>query len=440
MGATTIVALTVARLWLQALYVVAFSMFSTSLFDASGPDFLFLGIKFGNLFGVTVLAMAVLFLARYGISSNPNFSSALRRILVPHLWDQADTMPATLTDYSKRWYVTVAAATGCVVGVVITDPEICDVIHKALSANQIFYTLFLTVVSITLIGPGEELAMGWSRRSSDGKEEDRPSPFEELFQKFSVRSLRSVLLVALAWLVLNMVHKRMDDALVPGKFETATVMLFACVPAGIITYYWCAALQRGVPSVARTAARASALATGLLFFPYATFAFMDALLEMIVAVYTKIADDELAGVHSGWEFLSQGPATGMLGVLLAIITLVLAAAAALIFSGFLYGVIAYLGGRVLDRDKDRPDRASAVTIVWLVLFLVLWNGLLAWLAFNWLDTRHIKDWQWGLSSFYFLGGDVVWGIGLWISGFPKIVEHARARSSGARGKARTAPR
>ncbi len=433
-GATIIVALMVERHTFQVSLVLLFSAVGISLFNASldvapeashlpdeahaalTPNYEFLGFLGGNFIALAAIALAMLFLARWLVYRYAFQSAKLRQILVPHLWEQADQTPSSVEEQAKRWYVTIAGAAGSVTGVALADGKAWEVLVHALSPSQIFFTIFITVVSLVLIGPGEELVTGWGRAKSE--EDESPSPLEELLQHLSARSVGRFLLVAAMWLGINVVHRCMDETLQAGQLTAATEMLFACVPMGIVTYYWCAALQRNVPSVARTAAISTATAMTFLLAPYAVIGMVTGLFTGVLAA-APFFPSFLRGLGGGYLFMFMTFALAILAII-----------AAFLFCALIYGGLAYLGGIVLDTDKRSPERASLLTIIRLVMLLLLWSALVSLLGFLLIDRFQFENWRWDGTTFLYLVGHLFWGAGLFVSGFPKIVEHARARTSG----------
>src|SRR3569833_182869 len=80
----------------------------------------------------------------------------LRQLLLPRNWPQGPK-PGELSSKQlvTRWFVTIAASTGSVVGALAAQPRFWDAAGEALAPKRILFTLLLMVVSITLIGPLE---------------------------------------------------------------------------------------------------------------------------------------------------------------------------------------------------------------------------------------------------------------------------------------------
>jgi hypothetical protein len=289
----------------------------------------------------------------------------------------------------------------------MSDSKVWLIVESAFSSNQLFYTLFLTVLSFTLIGPGEEFALGSAFHSSDESEKhaEPPSHIVQYFQNLSLGAVGRFSLVTLAWLALNVVHKCMDETFSEGNIQTSIEFIFACIPTGIVTYYWCAALQRGIPNVAQSAFRAVTTALGVLMWSYWAFA----IAYITLNVFTMYAAAHV-GASGGGESIP-----GYLGVWLLFFAFWLAVAISFIFAGLSYGVFAYLGGLILEADLSRPGRPSILTIVRLVPLIAIWNAPLLQCAFVFADHLNIKEWHWDYTEFYSLFGIVGWGFGLAVS-------------------------
>jgi hypothetical protein len=185
----------------------------------------------------------------------------------------------------------------------------------------------------------------------------------------------------------------------------------------MVTYFWCAALQRGVPAVADASFGAATVAASFLFLPFTIFISLYPLEQTLLVFGNRIVSD--IGLV----------ATTAIVVLAAAVLLILAYLGAAIFGFLQYGLLAAIGGVVLDAEKKRSQRAPFQTIVWLTLAIGAYQAvavlaLLGVLGFFGMSTGD----QSLLSILSFLLGTAGWGFGLLVSGFPKIVERARAPS------------
>ena len=413
LGGVTILSLVVRRPLFQSLLAIFFGLAGVALFNSTS-NFQLIGIQYSNWILIPAVALIFLALVRYIFSSLEPIRETLRRFLIPHLWDERKYKPSSFDDLAKRWFVTVAGAAGSMTGVALANAKTESIILAAISPNQVFFTFFLTIISFVLIGPGEEFVLGATFQPSHPIREEPPhSSFEELLTHVSLSAVGRFLLVLAAWFALNIVHKCMDDVLSNGDLTSAMEFLFACIPAGVITYYWCAALQHAVPNVARSSAVATSVLMSLLFF-FLSFVLVTAVL---LAVFV--------GGSPGLQHMFSMPYVGLSALLLGMVS---AALVALLGCAVIYGVVSYLGGIILNIDRNRPERVSFYTVVRLSILTICWNGPLAWVGLYYLIPQCHLD----RADFYFLLGNVIWGFGLLVSKFPQIVERARTNSSGAR--------
>ena len=418
LGGVVIVAVVFERLWQQIALTLLFSLSGASLFNAGDASHAIIAVPGGNLISFSVIALATLVVARLLFSVSKGWREIYRQSLVTQLWKPQATEPLTFEDLRKRWFVTVAAATGNVVGILMSEPDALHTFFDAFTPSRLFFTLLLTVMSIALVGPGEEFVLGAGFRSSNnhGEHGQTHSHFEEILQNLSWRAAGRFALVFAPWLAINVMHKCMDESVNSGQIKTSLEILLASVGPGMVTYFWCAALQRGVPAVAEASVGAATVAASLLFLPFAIFICLYSLEQTLSVFGNRIVSD--IGLV----------ATTAIVVFAGAVLLILAYLGAAIFGFLQYGLLAAIGGAVLDKEK-RSQRAPIQTIVRLILSIGAYQAvfvlaLLGMLGFFGMSTGDESL----LSILSFLLGTVGWGFGLLVSGFPKIVERARSPS------------
>jgi len=358
----------------------------------------------------------------------------LRHLLVPSEWpeERASIHPA---DYVKRWFVAIAAATGCTVGVLfaqviaelLAGGSAAFLVHlkEAFSPLRLLVLVLFTIATIILVGPVEEYVLGTRLFVRD----DRGVPkfdnyeqfFEELWQHFSWRRLGRFLLLILLAVQLSVLHKRLEGvAEDPIKLFLVLMTMFGPMA---VSYYWCAALQLQCQSITQRVAWAMmaifAPAVGGIF------------------VFFILA----AGIGTGAAFLLApvAPPGETATILLVVISIVfilgipltiLLTAFMCIFLGPIFALPAVIGGLVLDRFSNRYEWGGTKTTIvtgcallitdtafWLPPNLVILakNPLSMSFMQSVMHTSALEGMLWKPMSI------IGWAAGLVLSGFPQIV-------------------
>ncbi len=336
----------------------------------------------------------------------------LRAILVPSAWpDSGLREPLTRKALVSRWFVTIAASTGCVVGALMTKPDFWRAAGRALAPTHIFFTLLLTVVSVALIGPLEEYV--FSRRTGDmgheaaADEGEIGSPrgmFEDIWENFSSRAAGRLALVFLFSFQPTILHSCLEETVNSGDASATFSIVTAAVGPAFVTYYWSAALQRGAPSVMRQAGVASTVLSAVLWYP----ALAGGVLWLALRSFPSL-------LHGN-------------GVILALLlSAVVAAALALVEGLLLDGFLAFAGGWAIDFARRRATPmdpwigvgmlGGVLVITNLTVFGCVMMGILI------LGHLHIQPGFMMLSGAVSMAG---WVAGLAVSGFPKILHAARS--------------
>lgn len=412
-GAILMITLAVHRLWVQAAVSAVLGLAGVLIYRAAPGA----GVLFGNPVGDIALwsGLAVAFvgvangvwwlldrISLHGIG----LTSRLRATISVRTWPGAADPQGAAADFTKRWFVTVAAATGSVVMSMLGREGFLNEMAEAFAPNRIIFTLLATVVSVTLIGPIEDSIFG-SRMAvapheggvAPSEHEDESSRFEHLLTLFEPRALGRFALVLVFMLMLTVLHGAIEARVHDSKGEDITTMLAASVGPALITYYWCAALQRGVAPVARRAGVAAAVA-GLLVLgiPNLIVTIFSAAIVLITRL-PWLGGDQPARI---WAMMAtQGP----LELLVSFASL---------------GGFAVAGGMVIDLSMRR--RLSPMVTLALVgaalagvalLFQVVAMGTLAAIRAPDPDRMSLT-----LSELLAAGG---WVIGLIVSGFPTVL-------------------
>ncbi len=344
----------------------------------------------------------------------------MRTTLVSANWPPSTPSSAmggtTTADFTKRWFVTVAAATGGVVFAMLGHEAFVEELTSAFGPSRIVFTLLATIVSITLIGPVEEFIFG-SRVAVQKVAPDASAPahgeagsrFEQLLGLMSPRALGRFALVLVFMLMLTVMHGAIEARVHNSQGEDITTMLEASVGPAIITYYWCAALQHGVASVARRAGFAAALA-GLL-----TFGIPNALVHVADAV-TLLAVP-VPWMNGGQPDLAKG--------LLAV-----TAPVQVVFSVLAFGTVAFAGGAVIDialRRRLTPMATVALIGGVLIALVLAFETFIALLGLGHTPLFGPDELDAAKTTLLALAG---WLVGLVVSGFPTVLQSG-ARRAGA---------
>lgn len=418
-GAILMITLAVRSLWIQVAVGPALAIAGVLIYRAApGAGTLFkapaldLALWAGAAVLFVGLANGVWLILDLIPIRGVGLTRRLRAAISARSWGGAEDATA---DFTKRWFVCVAAATGGVVFAMLGREGFLEELGAAFGPSRIVFTLLITVVSVTLIGPVEDFI--FDSRIATRRAAATPAPaahaeeasrFEQLLGLASPRALGRFALVMAFMLMITVMHGAIEARVHDSKGEDITTMLVASVGPAIITYYWCAALQHGVASVARRAGVAAALAGVLtLGIPGAMVTIADAASLMMAPM-------------SWWEGNHTVQAWGMLLV---------GAPLDLAIGLVSFGVLAFGGGAVIDVARRRhlsPMVTVAVigaALIGLVaLFQLIAVGVVAALGEGVGAERYVA----AKSELLGVAG---WVVGLIVSGFPTVLrsgaQHAR---------------
>ena len=362
-----------------------------------------------------VAALATWFFREWTwIFDGPAIYRWLQRLLLPRNWPngpQPDQLGSK--QLVTRWFVAIAAATGSVVGALAAQPRFWDAALEALSPKHILFTLLLMIVSITLIGPLEEYIFGrqLARPGAAGHAAEPGSArglIEDVWQNFSPRAAGRLALVFLFSLQPTLLDACVGEAIKRGDAQVTFVLLTSAIGPAFTTYYWGAALQGQVDSVARQAGKSTTYFSAFLYFPFTAAALG---LLMFRLLFSN-------GESGGGAAIIFGP----------LIALGLAAVVAVVVGFLIDGISAYIGGWALDFGRGRLYLAPwqivgalggvlvvgklAVLVLFTMTFLILGRG----------GIFSASDFVVPVLS---MAG---WAAGLLVSGFPQILHSARARA------------
>jgi hypothetical protein len=239
-GGVFLVAISVRPLLFRQVGLVALIAFGGGLLYQSVPGIEFYtGYRVGDLFVYALVLFALLFYLNAVLwvlfprtismkavgklnAVDPNVRGAegitahLRYAVSSDLWSPSGEGTVQPRDFAKRWFVTVAAATGTFVFSVLGS-DVTSLLEEAFSPTRIVFTLLMAIVSVTLIGPIEDYVFD-SRialpvRSPTPEVHGRApeSRFEQIVQLTSPRAFGRFLLVLASMFALTGLHGMLEN-------------------------------------------------------------------------------------------------------------------------------------------------------------------------------------------------------------------------------------
>ena len=406
-GAIVLVTIVVRRFFAQATFSALLAVAGVLVYQSSpgagyltssdAGDMAAWGLMALVLVGITNGALRLGALAGF---DGESLTDRLRHALSTRSWNDARPVEG---DFTKRWFVTVSAATGCVVFAMLVRPRFFSELLAAFAPTRIIFTLLITVVSATLIGPIETYIFESpiaSRGRGGPAHLEEESRFEHMLELMSFRALGRFVLVLVFMLMLTVAHGALEASVHEGDSKDTLTMLIAGVGPAIVTYYWCCGLQRGVTSVGRRAGVAAGL-VGLV------------IVGVPIALVSAV---DLIDYARRSVAISQ------------VTFAAVAAPVAMIAGATSFGGLAFGGGVVIDLAR-RWRLAPALTVAALgaamipmtVVYLAFWTlgrGLLG---------MGVGAEQW-LNGASVLLGLLGWTAGLMVSGFPSVLRASLERA------------
>jgi len=415
LGGVVVCAAVVRRLWVQVVLTVLLVSSSYLLFetDAAVSD---LVPVVGNLPPFLLIGLVTLAVARLFFVAFPKLHAFTTGLIMPQLWKPQPAAPLSSSDAFKRWFVTVSAATGALVAMLMRGSEFWSLVSAAFHLEHLLFTLLLVVVSFTLIGPVEDYVFEISLASageSDAADLMQPSRLEQLFQRLSWRAYGRLAIVFVLVLLYPVLLGCVEDRFHNVKDQETAQLLVASLVPSVVTYYWSAALQRGVASIARTAAAAATALLSVLSIPAALVTTTVIVVASTQRLTSGPSDGVLAFEIALWMFLFW--------ISLYIVPTAAASAA---------GVPAAIGGAILGAQR-RAGRDQPILTIGVITALLA--GLLALTSFSNIALMDLLPGA-KLSAadranlMSLPVGTVGWGVGLIVSGFPDIFKRAMAKT------------
>jgi hypothetical protein len=300
----------------------------------------------------------------------------------------------------------------------MADGSFWEAFVESIQPARIVVTLAITAVVIVLIGPVEEYVLGKRviARSDNGLPDvrDHEQLFEDLLQNFSWRAIGRIALVIFVGYEINVLHSSLEHA--SSQPALVALAFIGVVGPMVTTYYWSAALQLDVPSVARRAGWTSVTLFAVMLSPLA--------IAMAVGIIVLATQMPFGSDHT--PIVTVGLA--VVGFVLVVGIGLLAIAAWLLVTASVPSLAAFIGGVVLDRARRRRDFGGIPTtlIVGLGILaaeLVLAISEVAMFAasgINLFSSAMIARGTFNVALGAFLP-PIGWTAGLILSGFPQIV-------------------
>ncbi|MFI4935935.1 MAG: hypothetical protein ACHP7N_15040 [Caulobacterales bacterium] len=418
-GVILLIAAIVRRFWAQATLSALLAVSAVLVYQgAPGAGYL-TGAPWGDMavWAVTAviflgIANGVLKLLSFIRVGRAGLRERLRTALSARLWIGGAGKSDFEGDFTKRWFVTVAAATGSVVFAMLVHKSFLSELLASFGPTRIIFTLLITVVSITLIGPVEAYifesriaARGPARQSADDADPDDESRFEHMLELVSFRALGRFALVLAFMLMLTVAHGALEASVHQGDSKDTLTLFVAGIGPAIITYYWCASLQRGVRSVARHAGLA-ALLTGLLLIGVPGL-----MIGSLMSISWSITPP-----HA-----SAGEFPPLLGAYLF-------GPMAIVIGCSSFGGLAFGGGLVIDFARRRrlaPLLTVAALGAAMIPMVLVYQLLWTWCRMIFKFTVGPEQLTNGASVLLAIAG---WIVGLTVSGFPRVLKAGAERA------------
>jgi hypothetical protein len=318
-----------------------------------------------------------------------------RETLVPERWGSPQGLAkVSARDQVKRWFVTIAATTGFVVGSMFGLEVFWTTLVKTIEPRSFVFAALLVGVSMFLTGPLQAYVFDVGARA------DHPSdPSKKISDLFAAgidwRAAGRFGLVFLAYIQIYLLTSCVGAAIKEGNARTVSIIFAAAATPAIVSYYWSAALQRGVPSVRNATFKPSLYAGAIMGYGTA--------LTVVLSYVSGDLLDYTPGkdTRPALLFFFLSPVIAILPAL------VIGAVTTLIYS---------VGGAIAI---DRFSRKSTMFFIAVTLLIaatihaLIATYVLGFLGFSLANIRYIT----------FLGSIVGWLVGLWASGFPRLLMH-----------------
>jgi hypothetical protein len=325
-----------------------------------------------------------------------------RQTLVPERWTSPQGLvTVSIRDHVKRWFVAISAATGSIVGAVLGLHGFWNALYDTVhDLEKIVLATILVGIAMFLTGPMQAYVFDVGARADHPS--DPSKKISDLFANgFDWRAAGRFGLVFLACVQISLLSSCVSSTIKGGNARTVTLIFAVASAPAIVSYYWSAALQRGVASV-RDATFKPSLYAG------AAMAYGAGLL-VVFAYFIDFSYTPGQDKKQDLFFFFFSPAVAMFPALAigALTTLVHAVAGATAIDLF---------PRKYTMVFIPVALVIAATIQVIVITQAQGLGLLGNI---------------GLLYPTFIGSIIGWIVGLWASGFPRLLTDKAAQGGPA---------
>ncbi|MEC9368214.1 MAG: hypothetical protein VX871_05915 [Pseudomonadota bacterium] len=326
----------------------------------------------------------------------------IRVLANPHVWQEESKPvegepaylplqriePLTQQDIVRRWFVTVAAAVGSVVFTLFAGGEFWTQLFGRITPQTVAGAAFIVVVATVLIGPIQEFILDRSIGEDGGRKDAFAESLTRLLSRRS--ALRLLLVFALALVLLEMLSGNLQDSIAAGASQGTLTILLASITPAIVSYYWSAALQLGVPRHEISLVTSASSTTSC------------ALASYVFGVGLCVSLGLQAGANPQDKSILLVPLAPFAGIFVAALMGYMTA-----------GIYARFGGWVLERMTGWPAMGA--------LGVALLAGAVVHYLFSSLLVFAITGQPYWDGYLHLTLGAVGWLVGLIASGFPRIV-------------------
>ena len=365
-------------------------------------------VGLGAAGGLAVCIPALLLVSvrsRFELFNWRHWAEIARRRLMPSSWPIAAGSAPSARDVVRRWFVAISASTG---GMVASLGGLSEFYHALLGAFQpgkIVFTLLGATAAVVLFGPLHDYVLERGA-GHEGAAAARGNPVGDLLETITPRRIvRFSFAVVIAFLVV-ICGECITEAARTSTMDAVILVTTAGLMPGAVSHFWSAALQYDAPSVARQTTTPTVV-VGMIFSLPAGLSLSTSL---VVLLQLSMGSQNVVAYVVGIPLLTL--------VIMAIL-------------GFVnYGVFALVGGFVLDRGT----RISSL------LFFVLAAAMVPLIMLVWTLMQILAALIVGESLLDYVDSDgllqqgligVGWTAGLWLSGFPRLVQNRGAPASPA---------
>ena len=316
----------------------------------------------------------------------PELRDRLADILSPACWSGEE--PVGAQDLLRRWYVTITATTGAVMGGLLLQGLLVPALAASMQPRNLLVALVLAAVSPFVAG----------RLHGEGRDRGHSSAAMAEPGSLADGTTGPLPLIILSCLQLWLLAGSAGVILHTGDLRLVYGMIGLGAAAAVVSHYWCAALQSRSPSIIRQTLVPTVLAAAIVQ--------LGPMLVLSGALALDVM--ELRRGRGGEEFVFVAVFMSA-GITLA----TMAGAVAATFH-------AVLGGHVIQRYPAR----QAIALLPAALLLATALQIALMLVAATIAGIDLGSLGFGLGLAAALG----WAAGLWAAGFARVVsEGAMAR-------------